>query len=229
MKKIFKSKKFKIFICTVLCICLLGAGVVVGINAYMISYADDYLLSSDELADCEFDCIIVLGAGLWDGEPSPMLKERLDFGLEAYNTGCSEKFLMSGDHGTEDYDEVNTMKDYVIDKGVQKDNVFLDHAGFSTYESMYRAKEVFKSEKVLIITQKYHLSRAVYNARKLGLDAYGFDREELKYPITNDMRESLARVKDFFWCIAKPEPTYLGEEIPIKTASATLTDDKARV
>lgn len=212
-----------------LCICLLGAGALVGINAYMISYANDYLISSDKLADYEFDCIMVLGAGLWDGEPSPMLKERLDFGLEAYNTGCSEKFLMSGDHGTEDYDEVNTMKDYVIDKGVQKDNVFLDHAGFSTYESMYRAKDVFKSEKVLIITQKYHLYRAVYNARKLGMDAYGFDREELKYSVTNDIRESLARVKDFVWCIAKPEPTYLGEEIPIKTASASLTDDKARV
>lgn len=210
-------------------LCILAAGSVVGINAYMISYADDYLLGSDKLSDYEFDCIIVLGAGLWDGEPSPMLKERLDFGLEAYNTGCSEKFLMSGDHGTEDYDEVNTMKDYVIDKGVLKDNVFLDHAGFSTYESMYRAKEVFKSRKVLIITQKYHLSRAVYNARKLGLDAYGYDREELQYPITNDMRESLARVKDFIWCIAKPEPTYLGEEIPIKTASASLTDDKVRV
>lgn len=229
IKKLFKNKKFKFFICVMLGLCILAAGSVVGINAYMISYADDYLLGSDKLSDYEFDCIIVLGAGLWDGEPSPMLKERLDFGIEAYNTGCSEKFLMSGDHGTEIYDEVNTMKDYVIDKGVLKDNVFLDHAGFSTYESMYRAKEVFKSEKVLIITQKYHLSRAVYNARKLGLDAYGYDREELQYPITNDMREFLARVKDFIWCIVKPEPTYLGEEIPIKTASASLTDDKVRV
>lgn len=89
---------------------------------------------------------------------------------------------------------------------------------------MYRARAVFKAEKILIVTQKYHLYRAVYNARKLGLDAYGFDREELQYPIYNDLRESAARVKDFFYCIAKPEPTYLGDEIPVKTASATLTD-----
>lgn len=229
MKKLFKNKKIKIFICTVLCICLLGAGAVVGINAYMYSYVSDYLIDADSLADYNFDCIMVLGAGLWDGEPSPMLKERLDFGLEAYNTGCSTKFLMSGDHGQEDYDEVNAMKDYVINEGVDKDNVFLDHAGFSTYESMYRARDVFKAEKMLIVTQKYHLYRAVYNARKLGIDAYGFEREELKYPIYNDVREAAARVKDFFYCIAQPEPTYLGEEIPVKTASASRTDDKVRV
>ncbi|MCH5190164.1 MAG: YdcF family protein [Oscillospiraceae bacterium] len=224
VKKIFKNKKIKIFICTVLCLCILGAVAVVGINAYMISFAKDYIIDAESLSGYDFDCIMVLGAGLWDGEPSPMLKERLDFGLEAYSTGCSTKFLMSGDHGTEDYDEVNAMKDYIVANSVDPDDIFLDHAGFSTYESMYRARDVFKAEKMLIVTQKYHLYRAVYNARKLGIDAYGFDREELQYPIYNDLRESAARVKDFFYCIAKPEPTYLGEEIPVKTASATLTD-----
>lgn len=229
MKKLFKNKKLKIFVCTVLCICLLGAVAVVGINAYMISYVSDYLIDADSLADYNFDCIMVLGAGLWDGEPSPMLKERLDFGIEAYNTGCSSKFLMSGDHGRETYDEVNAMKDYVTQNGIDGDSVFLDHAGFSTYESMYRARDVFKAEKMLIVTQKYHLYRAVYNARKLGIDAYGFYREERKYPIHNDLREAAARVKDFFWCLAEPEPTYLGEEIPVKTASAAQTDDRVRV
>lgn len=229
MKKLFKNKKLKIFVCAVLCICLFGAGALVGINAYMISYVSDYIISADELENHNFDCIMVLGAGLWDGEPSPMLRERLNFGLEAYNTGCSEKFIMSGDHGKENYDEVNAMKDYVINEGVDKDNVFLDHAGFSTYESMYRARDIFEAEKILIVTQKYHMYRAVYNARKLGIDAYGFDREELKYPVNNDMRECVARVKDFFWCVIQPEPTYLGESIPIKTSSASLTDDKTRV
>lgn len=212
-----------------LCIGVLCTAAVIGINAYMISYVSDYLIEADDLENYSFDCITVLGAGLWDGEPSPMLKERLDFGLEAYNSKCSTKFLMSGDHGREAYDEVNVMKDYAIENGVDADSVFLDHAGFSTYETMYRARDVFKAEKILIVTQKYHLYRAVYNARKLGLDAYGYDREELDYPIYNDIRESAARVKDFFYCIAKPLPTYLGDEIPIKTASATLTDDKERV
>lgn len=229
MKKLFKNKKFKIFVISVLCVGLLCVGAVIGINAYMISYAKRYMLDADSLSNYEFDCITVLGAGLWDGEPSPMLKERLDFALEAYETGCSTKFLMSGDHGQETYDEVNAMKTYVVEKGIDGDRVFLDHAGFSTYETMYRARDVFKAEKMLIVTQKYHMYRAVYNARKLGIDAYGYDREEKVYSVRNDIRESAARVKDFFWCIAQPLPTYLGDEIPIKTASAAMTDDKVKV
>lgn len=228
MKKILKNKIFKKIIIAILCICLLGGIAVVGINAYMISYANKYILTEEDLKSEDFDCIMVLGAGLWDGEPSPMLQERLDFGLIAYETECSEKLLMSGDHGRKEYDEVNKMKEVAIQNGVPADNVFMDHAGFSTYESMYRARDVFQVEKMVIVTQEYHLYRAVYNARKLGIDAYGFAADRLEYPIYNDVREALARLKDFFYCIVEPEPTYLGEVIPI-SANGSLTDDKDRV
>ena len=228
IKKLFKNKVVKRVIIAVLCLCLLGGVAVVGINAYMISYVNEYILTEEDLKNENFDCIMVLGAGLWDGEPSPMLQERLDFGLKAYETGCTDKLLMSGDHGREEYDEVNKMKDVAIENGVLADNIFMDHAGFSTYESMYRARDIFQVEKMVIVTQKYHLYRAVYDARKLGIDAYGFAAERLEYPIHNDVREALARVKDFFYCIIEPEPTYLGEEIPI-SASGSLTDDKTRV
>ena len=228
IKKLLKNKALKGVIIAVLCLCLLGGVAVVGINAYMISYVNDYILTEEDLKNENFDCIMVLGAGLWDGEPSPMLQERLDFGLIAYETECSEKLLMSGDHGREEYDEVNKMKDVAIENDVLADNIFMDHAGFSTYESMYRARDIFQVEKMVIVTQTYHLYRAVYDARKLGVDAYGFAAERLEYPITNDVREALARVKDFFYCIIEPEPTYLGEEIPI-SASGSLTDDKDRV
>ena len=228
MKKILKNKIFKKIIIAILCICLLGGIAVVGINAYMISYANKYILTEEDLKSEDFDCIMVLGAGLWDGEPSPMLQERLDFGLIAYETGCSGKLLMSGDHGRKEYDEVNKMKEVAVQNGVLADNVFMDHAGFSTYESMYRARDVFQVEKMVIVTQEYHLYRAVYNARKLGIDAYGFAADRLEYPIYNDVREALARLKDFFYCIVEPEPTYLGEVIPI-SANGSLTDDKDRV
>ena len=228
MKKILKNKIFKKIIIAILCICLLGGIAVVGINAYMISYANKYILTEEDLKSEDFDCIMVLGAGLWDGEPSPMLQERLDFGLIAYETECSEKLLMSGDHGRKEYDEVNKMKEVAVQNGVPADKVFMDHAGFSTYESMYRARDVFQVEKMVIVTQEYHLYRAVYNARKLGIDAYGFAADRLEYPIYNDVREALARLKDFFYCIVEPEPTYLGEVIPI-SASGSLTDDKDRV
>ena len=227
IKKLLKNKAVRGVIIGVLCACLLGGVTVVGINAYVISYVNDYILTVEDLESENFDCIMVLGAGLWDGEPSPMLQERLDFGLKAYETGCADKLLMSGDHGREEYDEVNKMKDVAIENGVLADNIFMDHAGFSTYESMYRARDVFQVEKMVIVTQKYHLYRAVYDARKLGIDAYGFAAEKLEYPFFNDIREALARTKDFFYCIIQPEPTYLGDPIPI-SESGSLTDDKER-
>ena len=169
-----------------------------------------------------------MGAGIWGAEPSPMLRERLDFGIDVYFTGCTDRILMTGDHAREEYDEVNIMKDCAIEAGVPADNVFMDHAGLSTYESMYRARDVFQVEKMVIVTQKYHLYRSVYDARKLGIDAYGVAADKMQYGFYNNMREWLARVKDLFYCELQPEPTYLGDPISIH-ASGALTDDKERV
>ena len=222
-EKVKKPLKICLIVCVCLALCLVG--LVFGINLHVLHVAKPKILAKSTLLEEQFDCILILGAGLWDGEPSPMLKERLDFGIQAYQTGCSNRMLMSGDHGKQNYDEVNAMKRYAIERGLPPEQIFLDHAGFSTYESMYRAKEIFKAKKVLIVTQKYHLYRAVYDAQKLGLDAYGFAAEQLRYPITNDVREAAARVKDFLWCIRKPLPTYLGEAIPI-SGDAAASDDK---
>lgn len=222
-KHLVKSKALRRIICILLCLCVASALFIGLANAYVIAYSSKYILDLDTVKTETFDCVMILGAR----KGSPMLDERLQFGLQAYNTGCSDRLLMSGDHGTESYDEVNFMKDYAIKEGVEADSVFMDHAGFSTYESMYRARDVFQVEKVLIVTQKYHLYRAVYDARKLGLDAYGYKAENLLYPVINDVREAAARVKDFVWCIFKPEPTFLGEAIPISSSGA-LTDDKNR-
>lgn len=152
-EKLFKNKIFKGVVGTILCVCILLFAAVIGINAYMISFSKKNFVTVDELKADSYDCILVLGAGLWSGKPSPMLKERLDFSLEAYNKGCSDRFLVSGDHGTKSYDEVNAMKDYLVENGISADCVYIDHAGFSTYESMYRARDVFKVQKVLIVTQ----------------------------------------------------------------------------
>ena len=222
-KHFIKSKLLRRMICAVLCLCVICGLFVCVANAYMVGFASKYMLDIDAVSAERFDCVMVLGAR----KGSPMLDERLQFGLRAFETGCTDRLLMSGDHGTESYDEVNFMKDYAVAKGIEADKVFMDHAGFSTYESMYRARDVFKVEKVLIVTQTYHIYRAVYDARKLGLDAYGYKAERLEYPLINNLREAAARVKDFVWCIFKPEPTYLGEAIPI-SASGSLTDDRIR-
>lgn len=228
MKKLFKNKIFKRIIATVLSMFLLVGIVVAGINIYMVSYASEYVLTMDEVGEYDFDCVMIMGAGIWGTEPSPMLRERLDFGIDVYFTGCTDRILMTGDHAREEYDEVNIMKGCAIEAGVPADNVFMDHAGFSTYESMYRARDVFQVEKMVIVTQKYHLYRSIYDARKLGIDAYGVAADKMQYGFYNNMREWLARVKDLFYCEIQPEPTYLGEAIPI-SASGSLTDDKEKV
>ena len=224
------KEKFKRLVGALLLLCLIFAQIPILINAYMYEFSSRYILTVEEASEGKFDCVLVLGAGVWGESPSPMLEERLNRGIEVYKTGCADRILMSGDHGRTEYDEVNVMKDFAVGKGAVAEEVFMDHAGFSTYESMYRAKDVFQVKKVVIVTQKYHLYRAIYNARKLGLDAYGVAADgQYNYSLPvrtfNNARESLARCKDFLWCIFKPEPTYLGEVIPI-SSSGVLTDDK---
>ena len=133
---------------------------------------------------------------------------------------------MSGDHGTKYYDEVNTMKAYAIEKGVPSEDIFMDHAGFSTYESMYRAKEVFEVSSAIAVTQKYHLYRAVYDGMKLGIEIHGVDTPHRIYggEAYYGARELLARIKDFIICVFKPKPKFLGEKIPV-FGNGDLTDD----
>lgn len=146
-----------------------------------------------------------------------MLRDRLTRGIELYTLGAAPKLLMSGDHGRVEYDEVGTMKQYAIDAGIPSENIFKDHAGFSTYETVYRAKEVFAARRVIIVTQEYHLYRALYIAEKLGLEAYGVPSDYHTY-VGQSMREGreiLARCKDFAISVWKPEPTFLGDVIPV--------------
>ena len=134
---------------------------------------------------------------------------------------------MSGDHGTQEYDEVNVMKDFAIEKGVPSEDIFMDHAGFSTYESIYRAKEIFGVKKMIIVTQQYHLYRALYIAKQFEIEAYGVPSNPRKYSgqVFREIREVFARDKDWIQCIVKPKPTYLGESIPV-SGNGDITNDK---
>lgn len=221
-----QKTRFGKFMRVSLFIVAVGILLFVGINAFMILYANRYILTPEQAAEKNVDCALVLGAQVWSTGLSSMLEDRVLTGIDLYETGATDRLLMSGDHGREDYDEVNSMKRYAVEQGVPADNIFMDHAGFSTYESAYRAKAVFEVESAFIVTQKYHLYRAVFLARAMGIEAYGVaaDRRDYRNDLYNNIRESLARVKDFFMAIFKPEPTYLGDAIPI-WGSGSLTDD----
>ena len=205
-------------LCILAALVLLGGIVLLAVNGHVKRSVRPYLLSPEEAAKTPADCILVLGCGVRPtGEPSLMLRDRLDMGLKLFENGASNRLLMSGDHGRVEYDEVNVMKDYAVERGVPSEAVFMDHAGFSTYESMYRARDVFCAKRIVIVSQGYHLYRAVYDARALGLDAWGVAAEDIRYlgQAGRDLREILARNKDFFYGLFQPEPTFLGETIPI--------------
>ena len=188
------------------------------ISAYMKASMSGYLVTEKAASGLGADCILVLGAGLKpDGTPSHMLQDRLDMGIGLYKAGVAPKLLLSGDDGQEGYDEVNAMKAYALKAEIPSEDIFLDHVGFSTYESMYRARDVFLVKKAIIVTQKYHQYRALYTARGLGIEGYGVVSEPRIYggQTYRDLREILARNKDFFQMIIRPKPTYLGNTIPI--------------
>ena len=211
-----KSKKpLKILVL----LCLAGCLLVLGVNGYVVGSTAKQILSPEDAASLEgVDCILVLGCYVHeDGRPSAMLNDRLQRSVDLYTAGAAPKLLMSGDHGQKSYDEVNAMKQYALDANIPSADVFLDHAGFSTYESVYRAKEIFQAKKVIIVTQRYHLHRALHIAGALGLEAYGVDADLRGYSgqFYRDVREILARNKDFVLSITKPEPTFLGEAIPV--------------
>lgn len=202
--------------------------IVLIINSYVKLSTKNQIIENNNYSDLkDIDCIIVLGAGIWGDKPSPMLEDRLLQGIELYENKVSSKIIMSGDHSSEDYDEVNIMKNFAIEKGVPSENIFMDHAGFSSYESIYRAKEIFEAKKIVIVTQKYHLYRALYIANQLGLEAYGVGADPRQYrgATYRELREILARNKDFVKCIFKPESTYLGDTIPV-SGSGDVTNDK---
>lgn len=222
-------KKLKQALMILLLLILIPTLIIVGINIHMLNFSSKYIVSEKKelltITEINFQTVIVLGAYVYEnGQPCPMLEDRLIQGLNTLESALTDKIILSGDHGTRGYDEVNAMKNFVFEQGIEKEYVFLDHAGFSTYDSIIRAKEIFNVESAVISTQKYHLTRAVYIARKSGIDAYGISADLRIYPRSEMtryiLREWLARTKDFFYVIfIKPKPTYLGDKIPITGGS----------
>ena len=203
--------------------------IALGINLFVRLSTKKQIIKENEYSNLsDVDCIIILGAGIWGGKPSPMLEDRLQEGIKLYQNNVADKIIMSGDHGKKEHDEVNIMKNYVVERGIPSEDIFMDHAGFSTYESIYRAKEIFQAKKIVIVTQKYHLYRALYIANRLGIEAYGVGSDPRQYEgATNrEIREILARDKDFIKCIFKPNPTYLGDTIPVSGNGDVTNDDK---
>ena len=208
-----------------------AAVIVIGLNFYVIKSTQPQINAAyempedtatreevEDLSSISPECILVLGASVTsDGVPSPILQDRLDTAIDLYNKGVAPKLLLSGDNGQMVYNEVKAMQNYALEAGVDENDIYLDHAGFSTYESIYRAKYIFKVDSMIVVTQTYHLYRSLYGCRRMGITAMGAAADQYTYAgqEKREIREVLARDKDFVKWIFKPQPTFLGDAVPI--------------
>jgi vancomycin permeability regulator SanA len=205
MKNIFKFSLIFLFLGIVF-ICLIN----LNINKYGKNICNKEALNKQ--------VALVLGAKVWNnGQMSDIFKDRVQTAVELYKSGKVGKILVSGDHGQKDYDEVNAAKKYLLENNVKPEDIFLDHAGFDTYDSLYRARDIFQAESLVIVTQNFHLSRALYISNKLGLNSCGVSADLHKYldKGARNRREILAKVKAWLNVAFNSKPKYLGDKIPL--------------
>lgn len=208
-----------------------GVVIAMALIAFLAPNAWEYATQAGKLKDslaveasvedgaASYDCIFVLGAAVQsNGEPSTILKDRLDVAIELYKAGVAPKIIMSGDDESDyTYDEVMNMKRYAVEAGVPSEDIFCDHAGLNTYDSMYRAKNVFNVSSMVVVTQEYHQYRALFDASSFGIEVVGVSSDLHSYEKQTyfDIREAFARVSDMYKVITKQTATRLSEPVSL--------------
>lgn len=209
-----RLKKYIIYL-----LIILGGGIafIWGLSTYVIEISSDKIYSNISKLP-QSNTIIVLGASVHsDGKLSPILRDRVDTALDIFRSGRAKQFLLSGDNRRNDYDEVSAMKNYLMERDVPENLIFTDPAGLDTYDSMYRSNNIYKIPNAIVVTQKFHLPRALFIAESLGLNYIGFPATERYYETENNLirREKLANIKAIWELIIKQEPKTMGKEIPV--------------
>ncbi len=185
-------------------------------NAYvLLTTKKDIVLSIDKLEPSQ--TVLVLGAGVYaNGQLSPILKDRVDTALLIYKAGKVNRILVSGDNSSFTYNEVVPVREYLLQQGVPPSHIFLDYAGFNTYDSMYRARDIFGVDSAIVVTQEFHIPRATYIADSLGIQVQGYPSAITEIYFSNHIREVFARTKSVLEVISQRKPKFLGETFPIE-------------
>ncbi len=199
-------------------VCLISVSVLILIDQWIVFSARGEIISNASNLPIA-DVILVPGAQVYAGEVSGILAQRLDAAIDAFNAKKSDKILVSGDYSSRYYDEASAMQKYLLKHGISSGSILLDHAGFSTYDSVLRAKTIFGAHSVIIVSQDFHLPRALFIARSLGLQAVGFSASKVplsaKQSLRSEWREPLARLKAVYDVLRKAQPAFTGSGLPI--------------
>jgi len=199
---------------------LLGAAaLVVALLLYVQGNASQYVYASAGEVPTT-TVAVVLGASVYgDGTLSLVLRQRAERAVELYKLGNVQKILVTGDNSEATHNEVTPVGEYLLNAGIPKEDIFLDHAGFDTYSSLYRARAVFAIRSMTIVSQPFHLDRAVFIARALGAEAYGVEAGEGQAFVYNTLREIPATMKALFDLVVNRSPQYLGPQFPVEGSS----------
>lgn len=208
-------------------ISIMGIAIVICVNFYVKSKTNDFIYNSEkEITPTNVG--IIFGAGINGDRPSKYLKDRLDAGIRLYKSKKINKILLSGDNGSDEHDELTVMKTYCYQHGVDTTKIYIDYAGFDTYSTMSRAKNIFKIDKAVLISQKYHLNRAIYIGNKMGVQSVGFSANSGEYKGYKYVcfREYFSIFKSVIDVFRSRKPHFLGTEININGKSNYSKDDK---
>lgn len=210
-------KKLKKLIFIFLLIIASGLLVIWGLHAYILNTSSTSIFHTIDTVPASHT-VIILGASVHsDGKLSPILQDRVDTGLKLYNHGKAKRFLLSGDNRKSDYDEVNSMKNYLMDRDVPESHIFTDPAGIDTYDSMYRSRAIFEVPSAIVVTQQFHLPRTIFIAKNLGLNYSGYPADSRQYKTEDGLRrrEKIANFKAVFELIFHHRPVNMGQKKPV--------------
>lgn len=217
----------KKYLKTLVYLCLIGLVTIIFVNVYVKNSTKENIHHSLKRFP-KNDIGIIFGAGIRGNQPSKYLKDRLDAGILLYKSKRINKILLSGDNGREEYDELTVMKNYCYTHGVDTTKIFIDYAGFDTYSTMYRAKHIFKIKKATLISQEYHLNRAIYIGQQLGIKSVGYSANKGEYGRYKYVcfREYGSIFKSFFDVLRNRKPRFSGNPIDINGISNYSKEDR---
>jgi SanA protein len=194
---------------------LVLVAVYVCINAAMVSGEQKYMFVDISGVPARTVVIVPGAAVLRSGALSAVFLDRANAAAALYQAGKASKILVSGDNSTVEHNEVDPARKYLVGLGIPAGDIYLDHAGFDTYSTMYRAQAIFGVTSAIVATQSFHLPRSLFIAHMLGIDAVGYRSDNVHLLERNELRESFARLKALLDVAVHRVPKYLGDKIPI--------------